>query len=74
MPNTPRRPSEAELARAVRDLLLAEQDFTRAYGAWLRSRDLPERATELRAQLEVAEAHVDQAQREVIRRQPERPT
>ena len=61
-------PSGIDLARAVRDLPQAEQDFTRAYGAWLRA-DEPHRDV-LRVDLERAEKDVDAAQREVIRRQP----
>lgn len=58
---------EDDLARAVRDLLQAEQNFTRAYGAWLRA--APDERPALRVEVERAEHSVDVAQRDVIRRQ-----
>ena len=58
-----------ELARAVRDLLLAERDFTRTYTAWSRADET--QREKIRAELERAERSVDVAQREVIRRQPD---
>ena len=63
------RTTDERLASAVRDLLRAELDFTRLYGAWTLA-DAKQRPT-LRSALERAERRVDDAEREVIRKQSE---
>lgn len=58
-------PVRPELQRALVDLLRAEQDFTRAYGAWALAPSA--RQPILRDELAAVERRIEAAEREVMK-------
>ena len=69
--NEPTKRLDAPVQAAVRDLLLAEAAYTRAYLDWMQAPDR-EQATRQR-RVDAAERRIEAAEREVMRLQRERP-
>lgn len=61
------RPAPAEVESAVRGLLHATQEFTRAYEAWVHSPE--DWMSERRSALDEAERRLEEAQHEVAKRE-----